>query len=288
MRGRRWITIRISVPASYHDLLAGTLALLGMDGFLQLEDRLDCTLRASRWTASFRHRFDDQLRRFISQFPVLALPYTVAIVKEENWNKRWESQAGIVEATDRIIIKPSWRKLRVKDRGKVVLHIDPKMAFGTGHHETTRLCLLLIQDFVFPGAEVLDFGCGTGVLAIASAKLGARRVWAVDNDAWAIPNARENVRRNRVHPSVRVLLGSIGRVPRKRFDLVVANIDSPTISRFLRPLSRKIKSGGLLLLSGILDSDLESLYTQAAALRLAPVQFIKENEWVAAAFAHAR
>ena len=285
MHARRWTTIAVMVPPPHQDLLAGTLALLGMDGFLQLEDRLECSLPSRRWTSSFKRSFGQQLHRFEEQFPGLRLPYSVRTVREENWNRRWQAQAGIVEATPRIIIKPSWKTLRKKDRGKVVLHIDPKMAFGTGHHETTRLCLLLIEDFVAKGQSVLDFGCGTGVLAIACVKLGARRAVAVDNDAWAIPNARENLRRNAVQRKVRVIQGSLNAVPAGRFDVIVANIDAPTIGRFLPSLRRRLGPGGVILLSGILETDLGAVQGRASACRLAAVKLIKEHEWVAVAYA---
>lgn len=163
----------------------------------------------------------------------------------------WERQAGIVEATDRIIIKPSWKKLRKGDRGRIVLHIDPKMSFGTCHHETTRLCLFLLQEYVKRSGHVLDFGCGTGALAIAAVKLGARSALAVDNDLWAIRNARENVRKNRVRVASRELF----RLPDREFDLIVANIDLPTITNTLPLLVKKLRLEGVLILSGLLTSD---------------------------------
>lgn len=284
MRNRRWVAIRIAVPESYQDLLIGMLVPLGMDGFLQQDGWIECFISASRWKPAFQKSMEDILVRCMEEFPKIDLAYVIKRVREENWNRQWEQQAGIVEATPRIVIKPSWKTLRKKDRGKLILHIDPKMAFGTGHHETTRLSLLLLEDFVREQSAVLDFGCGTGVLGITAAKLGAKRVWAIDNDPWAIPNARENVKRNHVEKLVRVKLGSVDAIPARKFPLIVANIDLPTITKYLRKLSNALQSGGLLILSGVLEADTEKLKTLAQGARLSPIQFLREKEWIAAAF----
>jgi ribosomal protein L11 methyltransferase len=287
MRNRRWITIRIAVPDSFQDLLIGTLVPMGVDGFLQGEGYVECSIAASRWKPALQCTMEEIFVRFMEQFPQLDLAYIVKRVREENWNRQWEQQAGIVEATPRIVIKPSWKTLRKKDRGKLILHIDPKMAFGTGHHETTRLSLLLLEDFVREQSAVLDFGCGTGILGITAAKLGAKRVWAIDNDPWAIPNARENVKRNHVEKRVRVKLGSVDAIPARKFPLIVANIDLPTITKYLRKLSIALQPGGLLILSGVLEADLERLIALAHRARLSPLQVLREKEWIAAAFSRA-
>lgn len=286
MRNRRWVTIRIAIPDSFQDLLIGILAPLKAEGFLQQEGSIDCTLPAKRWTPKIQLAMEQSLINFMNEFPELDLSYVVTKVREENWNRTWEKQAGIVQATPRIVIKPSWKKLRASDRKKLVLHIDPKMAFGTGHHETTRLSLLLLEDFVRGQSDVLDFGCGTGILGITAAKLGAKRVWAIDNDSWAIPNARENVKRNRVEKRVRVKLGSVEAIPLKRFPLIIANIDLPTIAKFLKTLCARLTPGGMILLSGVLENDTQELNNLASASHLVPVQYLKENEWIAAAFAN--
>jgi ribosomal protein L11 methyltransferase len=154
------------------------------------------------------------------------------------------------------------------------------MSFGTGHHETTRLSLVLLERYLQKNAKILDFGCGTGVLAIASAKLGAYSAIAIDNDAWALSNALENVKKNR---KVRVLLGSAYKIPNRAFDLIIANIDVPTITKFLPILSKKLKKGNTLILSGILTIDYESLIPLFSKKRLSVVEFITENEWLAVA-----
>ncbi|MEX1139730.1 MAG: 50S ribosomal protein L11 methyltransferase [Bacteroidota bacterium] len=292
MRPRRWTQINFHFSSSqqpHQDLLVGLLADLGFTGFLQEDDLLAAYVPSADWTPALKESVGGMLGRFRGQFPGFDIAYTIQSVKEENWNARWERSAGIVEATKRIIIKPSWKKLRARDRGKVVLHIDPKMSFGTGHHETTRLSLTLLEERLPKGAAVLDLGCGTGVLSIAAVKLGARSVVAVDNDEWACRNARENVKRNRVK-GVRIIQGTLRNVPRRPFDLILSNIDLPSNLKFLPALIRKTAAGGSLILSGMLSSDLPRLLDALRGRKLVPTECIEENEWIAVALGkiHAR
>ncbi len=280
MPPRRWIQASFHVSPSHQDLLTGVLANLGFSGFLQEDDLLAAYVPFADWTPVLKARIASVLGRFGRQFPSLDMNYEVRSVKEENWNARWERSAGIIEATKRIIIKPSWKKLRPRDRGKIVLHIDPKMSFGTGHHETTRLCLTLLEERLPRGGSVLDLGCGTGVLSIAASKLGARTVTAVDNDEWACRNARENVKRNRVK-GVRIIQGTLRDVPPRSFDLLLSNIDFPTNLKLLPSLMRKTTPGGSVILSGLLASNLPRLLDALRGRKLVPTECIEENEWIA-------
>jgi ribosomal protein L11 methyltransferase len=284
MKARRWIRAEFQLNEPYQDLIVGQLASLGFDGFFQEGTTLHAFIPFEAWTMEFKAGLQLALDAFHSSFPECPATYAVTTVSQENWNKRWEQSAGIVEATERILIKPSWKTLRKKDRGKIVLHIDPKMAFGTGHHETTRLSLRLLEGYVRKGMTVLDFGCGTGVLAIAAIKLGAVRSDGVDFDEWAIVNAKENVHRNRCDAKIRIRRGGIEAVPRKRYDLIVSNTDVPTLSANLPKLLGALKPGGPLLVSGLMTTDLESFFATASALSLEPSDILSENEWAALCF----
>ncbi len=283
MMPTRWIRLTFSIPASYQDLLIGQLAALGFGGFLQEEDSLEAFIANTNWGRPLRNRLRYCLAQFGREFPSLSLTYSTSTVNRKNWNREWERSIRIVDATPHIVIKPSWRLLRRKDKGKIVLHIDPKMSFGTGHHETTRLCLLMLEEYVAPGATVLDFGSGTGILAIAAVKLGAKKAVAVDNDEWTISNIRENLKRNRVDRNIRTILGSTQSIPATSFDIIVANIDMPTIEIVHASLLRRLKKGGILILSGVLTSDLLELYELISRKGGTPVNLIEENEWSAIA-----
>jgi ribosomal protein L11 methyltransferase len=287
MKQRQWYQLTFSLSANYQDLLIGQLSLLKINGFLQEDMKLHCFIPVSQWTKSFGNQLHASLFRFNKEFPSVNLQYRRIVVKDQNWNRKWEQQAGIVEATDRICIKPSWAKLRKKDAGKLVLHIDPKMSFGTGHHETTRLTLRLIEQYLQPKMQVIDFGCGTGVLGIACAKLGAQSVVMIDNDPWTVPNVQENIRRNHVEKTTRAILGSASKLPRKRADLIVANIDYRTITRFIKTLREHLRTAGIILFSGILVTDIGALLPVFKAHGLAPLEVLNENEWIAVALVKA-
>ena len=283
MNKRTWVQALISIDERYQDLLIGQLALLGVTGFVQEAWTLQCIVPKQKWNAAFKNKFDSTLKKFECEFPSLHLSYSCEFIREENWNKQWEQRTGIVEATPGIIIKPSWKKLPRRFLKKLILHIDPKMSFGTGHHETTRLSLSLIERYLEPHMKVLDFGTGTGVLGIACIKLGASSVVALDNDEWSIENAKENVRRNRVQNQMSVALGSLSSIPRIKFDCIVANIDFRTISRFTPSLASRTRIHGIILFSGILASDLPALLKLFKKNNLVPLELIDENEWTAVA-----
>lgn len=278
-----WFQAIIRIDEKYQDLLIGLLALIGFTGFVQEEKNLQCIIPNQKWNSTLKNKFELTLLNFKTEFPSLDLSYSGSILREENWNKKWENQTGIVEATPHIIIKPSWKKLPKRHFKKLILHIDPKMSFGTGHHETTRLSLSLLERFLEPQMKVLDFGTGTGVLGIACIKLGAQSVFAIDNDVWAIENTKENVKKNSVHKRMIVRLGSISIIPRHHFDLIVANIDFRTISRFILSLTARARKQGIIILSGILTSDLPVLLNLFAKNALVPEELVNENEWTAVA-----
>ena len=283
MKSHSWIQVLMHIDEQYQDLLIGLLAHSGFTGFVQEEKLIKCTIPRQKWNTAFKNKFDIVLSKFKIEFPALDLSYTASILHEENWNKKWEKQTGIVEATPRILIKPSWKKIPARQLKKIVLHIDPKMSFGTGHHETTRLSLRLLEQFLEPGMKVLDFGTGTGILAIAGVKLGAISVFAIDNDEWAIENTMENVKRNDAQKRIIVRLGSISNVPRRTFDLLIANIDFRTISRFISSLASRVRKHGIIILSGILTSDMHVLLKLFLTNDLVPIEMVHENEWTSVA-----
>ena len=147
-------------------------------------------------------------------------------MEERDWEAEWRRFFAPVWATERIVVHPSWIPVELAE-GQIAVHIDPKMAFGTGGHESTQLCLQALEHYLRPGARCLDLGTGSGILSIAAALLGAGSVLAVDIDEKAVANARENLAHNRIDSGqVEVRLGSVEAIAERPFDLVLANIQS--------------------------------------------------------------
>lgn len=283
MKYRSWYHITFRIQESYQDILIGQFTVLGFSGFVQEERTFGCFIPKQKWNQTVQTKFNAILKHFHSQFPAVKLKYDIATIHEKNWNKTWEKQTGIVAVTPHIIIKPSWKKLPRRYKDKLVLHIDPKMSFGTGHHETTRLSLRLIERHLQPKMKMIDFGCGTGILGIAAVKLGAQSVVAIDSDPWSIENTRENIQRNHVQHHMIVRLGSVSALPRLKYDFVVANIDFHTISRFIKSITDRTRTGGIIVLSGILLTDIPHLLPLFKKNSLIPIEFVNENEWTAIA-----
>ncbi|MFO7445797.1 MAG: 50S ribosomal protein L11 methyltransferase, partial [Ignavibacteriaceae bacterium] len=145
------------------------------------------------------------------------------ILTDRNWNMEWEASISIIKISDRIVIKPTFREYKPK-KNEIVITIDPKMSFGTGEHQTTKLVLQLLEKYTAAGQKVLDIGSGTGVLAIAALKLGAASAVAVDNDEWCLNNGMENAALNNVEDKLSVKLGVLKDIAEKDFDLITANI----------------------------------------------------------------
>jgi len=180
-------------------------------------------------------------------------PYTTERVAEQNWVQLTQSQFDPIRITDRLWIVPSWHE--APDPAAINIELDPGMAFGTGSHPTTRLCLEWLCDSVTPGCSVLDYGCGSGILAIAAAKLGAGDVLGVDIDEKAVEAARDNAGRN----ATTIRLQHSGKPVGNTFDIVVANILTNPLCVLAPAIAARIAPGGKVALSGVLETQAEQV-----------------------------
>ncbi|MBI2844297.1 MAG: 50S ribosomal protein L11 methyltransferase [Armatimonadetes bacterium] len=203
---------------------------------------------------------------------------TVKWVEDADWENAWRSFFKPVEI-GKVLVKPSWEDVEPGE-GRVVVEIDPGMAFGTGNHPTTQLCLLALQKYVREGDRVLDVGAGSGILSIAAAKIGAREVIATEVDRLAVESARGNIHQNRLEHVVRVYeTASPGDVARE-VDLSVANIVSDTIIQLAPQLAGVIRPGGILIASGIVESRADEVITRLDMEGFEIVEKSKEDGWV--------
>ncbi|HRP66183.1 MAG TPA: 50S ribosomal protein L11 methyltransferase [Thauera sp.] len=180
-------------------------------------------------------------------------PFTTEEVAEQNWVQLTQSQFDPIRITDRLWIVPSWHA--APDADAINIELDPGMAFGTGSHPTTRLCLQWLCDAVTPGCSVLDYGCGSGILGIAAAKLGASDVLGIDIDEKAVEAARDNAGRN----AVNMRLEHSGIPVDETFDLVVANILTNPLCVLAPAIAARITAGGRVALSGVLATQAEQV-----------------------------
>ena len=182
--------------------------------------------------------------------------------------------------TDKVIIKPSFRNYEPKD-GQIVITIDPKMSFGTGEHETTRLMIESVEKYITKNSHVLDIGSGTAILSILAAKLGAAKVFAIDNDELCLENGLENILVNNVQSKVNVVNCELHDLNEFNFDFILANINKHILIDIAPEISKRLKPEGTLILSGLLDTDetdIKNLYNKNG---FNVIEMKRMNEWIA-------
>jgi len=199
-------------------------------------------------------------------------------IPTQDWASRWKEGYKPFPVGRRFLIAPSW-DYPPETGGRLLLIIDPGMAFGTGTHETTQQCLRALEDY-WRGRSLLDVGTGTGILAIAAARLNPRaRIVALDIDPEACAVARENVERNGVAESIAVLCGTLEEAPAERFEMVIANLTSDVLAALLPLFPPRLEPGGVLVLSGLLEGDEEVFLEALRTSALRPLEVRHGGEW---------
>lgn len=256
------------------DVLAAMLGEIDYESFVPDEEGL---------TAFVPHgKYDEaRLKEIMEQFPLegTALSYTITFVPGQDWNEEWEKNyfEPIVVGNECVIHSTFHRNV---PQARYDVLIDPKMAFGTGHHETTTLMLqtILANDFI--GRSLLDMGCGTAVLAILACMKGANPVVAVDIDEFATENAEENIRLNGVS-GIEVRLGGIEALKEEQFDYVLANINRNILLADMHAYVACMKSGSHIFMSGFYVEDIPVIRAEAERLGLHFIGYNEKNRWVA-------
>jgi ribosomal protein L11 methyltransferase len=275
---KMYMDILLSAPSvdAVRETLSFQLHELGFSGSMEDDGGLHCYVPKRQW--------NNELRKKVQAVCDTHRPHTVAIsgiieFQNQNWNRQWEKSIQPIEVTERIIITPSWHPLPDDER-KIVLVIDPKMSFGTGYHESTRLMLRMLEHFLVPNSSLLDVGTGTGILAIAAVKLGARFAVGVDTDEWSYSNGKENVARNGLVGRVDIRHGSLEVVHEVGFRMILANITRNAIVELLSPMLEKLLEKGVLLLSGLLADDRAIIEKALQERGCKVVSVNSENEWI--------
>jgi ribosomal protein L11 methyltransferase len=279
---RNYVEVSFAGDAGLLDHLVGLLSQLGFEGFWDDEGTLRGFISAERWIPELQREVE-RLVLLVTRSGVSARPVVkVRSIEEKNWNAEWERTIRPIRVSDRIVIRPTWHDYPAAP-GEIVLVIDPKMSFGTGYHESTRLILRMLERHLVHGVSVLDVGTGTGVLAIAAIHLGGSRAVGTDIDEWSTTNAGENVALNGVADRITIHPGELGELAPGTFGMVLANIQRNVLEQLLPQLVQRLEVGGCLLLSGLLAQDEGPMVEALSKAGLTVTDRAQENEWVALA-----
>ena len=255
----------------------------------KLIDSLPEDVQVHAWfepDATFQERLQalrsqlDMNRRLAPEVDLGTLQIDTVNVKDEDWSEVWKQFYKPFRAGRSLVVKPTWEPYDAKP-GDRVIEIDPGMAFGSGTHETTGMCLELLEEAVHGGERVIDVGTGSGILAIGAALLGAKDVLAIDIDPTAVKVAQENVAHNHLEQTVTTLEGNLLEKVDAQCEVCVANIIADVICMFAAPLNEHIVPGGLFICSGIIKEREQDVTDALLAAHYTILEIRRKGEWVA-------
>jgi ribosomal protein L11 methyltransferase len=264
----------VSCSGEFKEILMAEFAVIGYDssqetdtGFITFSEEI-----------INEELVEEIINRYQSQSGV---SYTVKEVKKENWNKKWEESYDPIIVEDACIVRASFHP--AQPNYPIDIIINPKMSFGTGHHETTYLMMKAQLDLAHSKKDILDAGTGTGILSILAGKLGARKLVAYDNDEWVIENVQENFKINETEGEI--LIGTVQELGfSEKFDIILANINKNVLLDDISSYAKLLCEGGSLLLSGFYEKDLDEIEHLATANDLRLVKTNARNDWAMAHF----
>jgi ribosomal protein L11 methyltransferase len=273
------LTFRVGLEDE-DDLQGFLMVTLNVQGIEERADgMLDVYIAAEDWT--------EDSQQAVAQFASARKSVELIEVKPlevKDWNAEWESSIEPVLVTDEVVITPSWKLEQAKElRARHTLVIDPKMSFGTGHHETTRLCMRAIEKIETQDALVIDIGTGSGVLAFYALQRGATHAVAIDTDQWSIDNVKENQALNNISDEQFDLRkGELEQTIGKdeSFDVIIANIHRNVLMAIAEGIASRCQPGAYVILSGLLVYDGEEVRAKYEAEGLTFIEQLQENEWI--------
>ncbi len=256
------------------EILIAELGMVGFESFVENEEGVQAYIQKSEWNENI---LDGIQVLSSSEFTIT---HTSKEIEQENWNAAWESNFNPIEVDDTCRVRAPFHESRDL---KYEIVIEPKMSFGTGHHETTLMMLQFILENEFTGKRVLDMGCGTAVLAILAEMKGATAVDAIDIDQWCYENSIENAERNG-SSAISVYVGGAELLAGKQYDIVIANINRNILLQDLPAYRNTLSEGGSIYLSGFYKDDLPIIIEACNKLGLEFVEKKSKNDWIASKF----
>ncbi len=269
-----YLEVKITCEESFRDIIIAELDAAGFDSFWETGEGVNAYIS--------RQEYDEELLRAVLQkySAMTNIEFATEDLKEKNWNEEWEKNYDPIMVEDQVFVGASFHQPNQELPYQIL--INPRMSFGTGHHETTYLMLAHQLEIDQQDKKVLDIGCGTGILAIMAAMKGASYVLAVDNNEWAVNNCRDNIEQNNVN--VELLEGTIEVVPSQKFDIILANINrNVLLSESLKYIDY-LQDDGLLILSGFYKHDLTDIARNLQEKNFQIEAQKEKNNWVAVKF----
>lgn len=261
-----YIRLTISSNPDDQDIIIYHLAELGFEGFEQKDSTVDSYIAEELFNK-------EQTEAALSAFQAT---FEIAKMEQKNWNEVWESNFEPVIVDDFVSIRAHFHEPILTTEHQLL--ITPKMSFGTGHHATTYMMVQQMGQIDFAGKYVFDFGTGTGILAILALKLGAKAVYAIDNEEWSIENAIENAQNNASDSIVFELANSAA--GEKTYDIILANINKNVILDNLQNINNQLVAGGDLLLSGLLIEDEQAILDACSTFKLTHISTHNRSQWI--------
>lgn len=267
----KYIQVKIdNTTAEQNEILIALLSENGYEGFEEGDNSLTAFIPETDYN-------DELLKDTLQPFQLI---FTKEMIAEKNWNEEWEKNFEPVLVDDFCAVRASFHQPITNVQHEII--ITPKMSFGTGHHATTYMMMKSMQAIDFTNKSVLDFGTGTGVLAILAEKLGATDIYAIDNDEWSINNGKENIDNNHcchIRIEQKDNLDEIG-----EYDIILANINRNVLLDTMSAIATSVKQNGIVLMSGFYAEDLPLLTEAANKFRLNFVSKVDRNKWNCAKF----
>lgn len=271
--------LEVTINEEFYELAYAALADYPFAGIEEKYDEINIFFNADDFDDNIKSAIETDLNAIDNSIKIK----NISIINEKNWNEEWEKNVPAIKVTDRIGIAPSWKIDELDSEIKII--INPKMSFGTGEHSTTRLMLMLMEEAIKPGEFWVDAGTGTGVLAIAAIKLGARKVFAFDNNEWSVENSIENVALNKVSDVLDIKMVDAEQLNRIEADGVLANLNLNTIKNTLSVLSNiLINKGNRLILSGVLLYDRDYIIDITESYGFKLTKELSHEEWIGLLF----
>lgn len=272
----QYLEFKINCSEELAEVLMAELSHIGFDSFWQEEDHIKAYIDSEVYNL-------EELSSILEYYGIDAKTILSKELENRNWNELWEKSYPALIVADKCYVRASFHPPKPQYPYEIV--IQPKMSFGTGHHATTSQIMELMLLTDFRGVDVLDMGCGTGLLAVLAHKLGAEKITAVDNDEWAYKNTLENLHANKVLMA-EVIFGDIDDVKDEKFNVILSNITKNVNLQFLPYYAQMLSKNGKLIASGFYTEDLEDIKTEAIKHGFSLLSNRSKNNWCAAIFVY--